>query len=150
VANVLGAGARGQLGSTELDLGFYDERHDHGGDAQGKVTAQVWFGELSHVLFPWLVPVLRVEGASLRPAGGARVRDLHLVPGVATLIRPNVKLITVLNWERANGFPSVGGSPVAWQGGASDWGPMQIGPPTSGAATASDVQSIGFFLAFAM
>jgi hypothetical protein len=150
VANVFGVGARGQLGSAELNVGFYSERHNHGTDLQDKVTAQVWFGELSYVAYPWMVPVLRVEGASLKPSGGTSVSDLHVVPGVAFLIRPNLKLVTVLNFESANGFPSVGDAPVAWQGGASAWGPMQIGPPSSGKSKSSEFESVGLFLAFAM
>ena len=150
VANVVGVGARGQYGSTELDVGFYDERHNHGTDALGKVTAQVWFGELSYVLYPWLVPVLRVEGATLKPAGGPSARDVHVVPGVAFLIRPNVKLVAVGNWESASGFPTTGAGPQPWQGGASAWGPMQIGPPASGASKSSEFESIGLFLAFAL
>jgi hypothetical protein len=150
VANVLGVGARAQLGSAALDVGFYNERHNHGTDALGEVTARSWFGELSYVVYPWLVPALRVEGASLKPKGGSSASDLHLVPGVAFLIRPNFKLIAVGNWERANGFPSVGGSPEPWQGGASDFGPLQIGPPESGSSKRSEFESFGFFLMIAM
>jgi hypothetical protein len=152
VANVFGVGARGQYGSAELNAGFYTERHNHGTDAFDKVTANVWFGELSYVLFPWMVPAIRVEAASLKPSGAGSVSDLHLMPGIAFAIRPNVKLVAVANVERSNGFPTVGAAPVAWQGGASDWGVLQIGPSASDPARKriTEFESIAFFLAWAM
>jgi hypothetical protein len=152
VANVVGLGARGQLGSAELNAAYYTERHNHGTDAFGKVDANVWFAELSYVLFPWMVPAVRVEGVSLKPTGGDSVSVLHVMPGIAFAIRPNVKLVTVANFERSNGFPSVGGAPAPWQGGAGDWSGIQIGPssvdPTR--TKISELQSIALFLAWAM
>jgi hypothetical protein len=152
VAKVLGIGARGQLGSTELNAGLYTERHNHGTDVFDGVTASVWFAELSHVLFPWMVPGIRVEGVSLKPTGGQSASVLHVMPGIAFAIRPNVKLVCVANFERSNGFPSVGGAPVAWQGGAGDWSSLQIGPSSvdPGRKQISEFQSISFFLAWAM
>jgi hypothetical protein len=158
VAKVVGLGARAQFGSAELNAAYYTERHNHGTDAFDKVTANVWFGELSYVLFPWMVPAVRVEGVSLKPTGGDSVSTLHVMPGIAFAIRPNVKLVAVANFERSNGFPSTGGpvsaggTPVAWQGGAADWGGIQIGPssvdPTR--TRISELESIAFFLAWAM
>jgi hypothetical protein len=152
VANVVGAGARGQYGSAELNVGLYSERHDHGTDTFDKVTADVWFAELSYVLFPWMVPALRLEGVSLKPSGGESASDLHVMPGIAFAIRPNVKLVAVANIERSNGFPSVGGAPVAWQGGAGDWTPLVIGPSASDPTKKqlTEFESIAFFLAWAM
>ena len=149
VANVFGLGARGQLGSAELNVGWYAERHDHGTADYAPVTAQVYYAELSYVLYPWMVPVLRVEGSSLHPEGGPTVEDLHVMPGVAFAIRPNVKLVTVFNFERASGFPAgAGGAAQAWQGGASAWGPMQIAPGAT--SNPSEFDGISIFLAFAM
>ncbi len=152
VANVVGVGARGQLGSAELNAGWYQEAHNHALDDGGKVTAQVAFGELSYVVYPWLVPAVRVERVSLKPTGGTSASDLHVEPGVAFLIRPNVKLVAVFNYESASGFPTTGGgtTPVGWQGGASDWGTLLIAPPASGKTSLSEFESVGFFLGWAM
>ncbi|HET9553353.1 MAG TPA: hypothetical protein VFP50_10325 [Anaeromyxobacteraceae bacterium] len=152
VAPAYGVGARLQSGSAELNAAYYTERHGAATDAFGKVNADVWFAELSYVLFPWMVPALRVEGVTLKPSGGDSVSDLHLMPGLAFAIRPNVKLVAVANFELSHGFPSVGGAPVAWQGGAADWGPLQIAPSSTDPArkNLSEVETIAFFLAWAM
>jgi hypothetical protein len=150
VANVVGLGARGQLGSGELNLGWFNQAHKRGGDAGGKVTAQVLYAELSYVVYPWLIPAVRVERVSLKPSGGSRVSDLHIAPGVAIAIRPNLKLVAVINFESASGFPSVDGSPVPWAGGAGDWVPLQIAPPASGKTKLSEFENVGLFLAWAM
>ena len=153
VANVFGLGARGQYGSAELNVGWYTEAHNHGMDDGGKVTAQVTFAELSYVVYPWLVPALRVENVSLKPTGGTSASDLHIEPGVAFLIRPNVKLVAVFNYESASGFPATGGATptlVGWQGGASSWGPLQVAPPASGKTNLSEFETVGLFLAWAI
>ncbi len=145
-AKVIGLGARGQLGSAELNVAFYNQAHNHGTDTGDKVTGQVAFGELSYVVFPWLVPAVRVERFALKPAGGTSISNTLIQPGLAVLIRPNVKLVTVFNYEKTNGFPTSGG---AWMGGASDWGQHLSTAPASGAASLSEFETIGFFLAWA-
>jgi hypothetical protein len=50
-----------------------------------------------------------------------------------------------MNIEMANGFPSTG----AWQGG-SDWGPLLIEAPPSGKTKVTELESFGFFFAWAM
>ena len=155
-ANVFGVGARGQYGSAELNVGWYSETHNHGTDTGDKVTANVLFTELSYVVFPWMVPALRVETVWLSPNGGPTVHDVHVQPGVAFLIRPNIKVVATFDWESAHGFPTttvgpVGGTPgpQSWTVGASCWGPIQIAPPASG-NNRSEFESIGIFLAWAM
>ncbi len=151
VATTFGGGLRAQLDSLELNLGYYRDEHNHGTDAFGNVTAQALFGELSYVLFPWLVPAIRVEGAMLDPQGGTSVTDVHVMPGVAFLIRPNLRVIAVANWEHATGFPSTAAGPVAWQGGSADWGSLVLAPPPSGATGGiSEFESFAVFVAWAM
>ncbi|HZZ84987.1 MAG TPA: hypothetical protein VFE30_10655 [Anaeromyxobacteraceae bacterium] len=153
VGLTIGGGARAQLGSLELNLGFYDQSHNRGTDALGNVTADVLYGEATYVLFPWMVPGLRVESMWLKPEGGTRVNDVHLMPGIAFLVRTNLKLILAGNIEVSNGFPQdSGGNPLAWQGGSGDWGALVLTPkpgvaPTSGT---QEFESVSLFLAWAM
>jgi hypothetical protein len=84
------------------------------------------------------------------------VSDVHVQPGVAFLIRPNIKVVATFDWESARGFPTttvgpVGGTPgpQPWTGGSSSWGPIQIAPPATG-TNRSEFESIGLFLAWAM
>jgi hypothetical protein len=161
VSSTVGGQVRGQLGSLELNVGYYSQQHDRGwvnnaalpAPALGKVTASVLYGELSYVLFPWMVPAIRVENISLDPSGGASVSDLHVMPGIAFLIRPNLKLVVAGNIESTNGFPlDPTGAPTAWQGGAADWGAFVASPsPTSTATTKKqEFESLSFFLAWSL
>ena len=108
-ATTYGVGARGQLSSAQLDIGWYTTSHNHGTDTGGPVTSQVLFSEFSYVVFPWMVPALRVEWVTLAPEGGASVSDVHVEPGIAFLIRPNIKAVLTFDWESAHGFPSTTG-----------------------------------------
>ncbi|HUL59994.1 MAG TPA: hypothetical protein VLU43_11990 [Anaeromyxobacteraceae bacterium] len=149
----LGGALRAQLGSAELNLIAYSQQHDRGTPTLGKVTADVESAELSYVLFPWLVPAVRVERIGLRPSGGASVSDLHVMPGIAFLLRANVKAVLVANLEWANGFPSdAGGAPLPWQGGNADWGNFVAVPKAGSTPTSklNEFESIALFLAWAM
>ena len=155
VATTFGFGARAQYESAELNVGWYRDYHNHASDAGTEATARVFFGELSYVIFPWLVPSLRVENISLDITGAPSVDAWHVMPGVAILIRPNVKVVVAANWEHANGFPSSLANPgtiFAWQGGAGDNGAFTIAPGPNATATtsSSELQTISFFLAWAM
>lgn len=158
VTSTVGAQVRGQLGSAELNVGYYWQDHGRGwanlatGD-YGKVTAGVFYTELSYVVFPWMVPAIRVESISLRPSGGANVSDLHIMPGIAFLLRPNVKLVVAGNIESASGFPlAPDGTLAAWQGGAGDTGPFVASPAPGYTATTSkqEFESLTLFLAWAI
>jgi hypothetical protein len=147
----VGGALRAMYGSAELDLGYYTQSHDHGTDTLGKVRGDALYGELSYVLYPWLVPALRVERVGLHPDGGAAVSDLHVMPALAFLIRPNVKFVLAGNMEFASGFPSPGGAPAAWSGGSGDTGELVIAPTGSDpGAKQSEFESLTFFLAWAM
>jgi len=102
-----------------------------------------------------MVPAVRVETVWLTPEGGPTVHDLHIQPGIAFLIRPNIKVVAVFDYESARGFPTTTAGPLtagpqAYQGGASSWGPLQIAPPASGEPNRSEFESIGIYLAWAM
>jgi hypothetical protein len=149
----LGAALRAQAGSTELDLGAYTQRHQRGTATLDKVTADVEYAELSYVLFPWMVPAVRVERIGLRPTGGTNVSDVHVMPGIAFLLRPNVKAVLVANLEYANGFPVGANGLTAWDGGNADWGNFVASPkdPTAAPNTKlNEIESVALFLAWAM
>jgi hypothetical protein len=159
VATTWGFGGRAQLASLELNAGWYRDRHNHGTDTATEATAKVFFGELSYVLFPWLVPVIRVENIALdtQDATGASLPSVnawHVMPGIAFLIRPNLKLVAVANWERANGFPSsAAGELRPWTGGAGDVGAFTIAPSPStvdATSSSSEFETVGFFFAWAI
>ncbi len=105
-------------------------------------------------MVPWLVPAIRIEDIQLRPTGAPNVNDLHLMPGVAFLVRPDLKLVLVANVEIGRGFPQdSSGAALAWQGGSADWGSFVLAPadPTTPPSTRkSEFESIALFLAWAM
>jgi hypothetical protein len=119
VSNTFGVGARAQLGSLELNAEAYWDKHDHAtglltADGRpGEVKATVAWGELSYIVFPWLIPAVRVEHIVLDPTGGTSANFTRILPGVVCLARPNVKLTLVATLERASGAPDAGGS---WAG----------------------------------
>jgi hypothetical protein len=97
------------------------------------------FGEVSYVLYPWLVPALRVEYLKLSPTGGPAATDLRMTAGVAALIRPNLKLTLAAMVEKANGAPPGG------------WGPasgMAV-PPTLTGSVGPELEAVTLGLAFA-
>jgi hypothetical protein len=157
-SKTFGGTVRGQLGSAELDLAFYAQHHDRGWTdpttgGLATVKAAVSSAELSYVVFPWMVPAVRFERFDLHPTGGAKVNDLHIMPGIAFLIRANVKAVLVGNYERTNGFPvDSTGAGVAWDGGNADWGNFVAMPtdPSNAGAHLNEVESIALYLAWAM
>jgi hypothetical protein len=152
-SDTFGAAIRAQAGSGELDLGYYTQQHDHGTNDLAKVRAGVAFAEATYVVYPWFVPGIRVENISLSPTGGSTVSDLHLMPGAAFLVRPNLKIVLVANVEIGNGYPQdATGAPLGWQGGAADWGSFVLAPTDTATPTTkrTEFESIAVFLAWAM
>ncbi len=147
----VGGAARGMYGSAELDVGYYTQSHNHGTDALGEVRGDAVYGELSYVVYPWFVPALRIERVGLRPSGGESVSDLHVMPALAFLIRPNIKFVVAGNIESASGFPSPGGAPAPWSGGSGDTGALVIAPTGADPhESRSEFESVSFFLAWAL
>ena len=107
-ATVVGGNVRAQLDSLELNAGVYWETHNHAAfdGAGAKLLAP--YGELSYVVQPWLVPAIRVEYSSLLPENGARIDNLRLLPGIASAVRPNLKLVLTANLQSASGQPPAG------------------------------------------
>ena len=142
-ALTLGAGLRAQWGSLELNAGFYGEKHNHALDP-GSVTttdgAQIvtQYDELTYVLFPWMVPGLRLEYTHVAPDGQPSVNLVRVVPGVAFLLRPNIKLLLTGDIEAADGAPAGG------------WGGVNgsIAPATAGSITEFESINIGLYTAW--
>jgi hypothetical protein len=109
---VAGTHLRGTLGSFELDTGFFYEWHDHATGDNLAVRALAQYDEISYVVFPWLVPAFRLEYASIAPAGGPRINDLKIIPGISALVRPNLKLTLLAQIEWADGVPPGGWGPA--------------------------------------
>jgi hypothetical protein len=108
-----GGSLRGQLASFELNAGAYVERHSHATPDNFGATAITQFDELSYVVFPWLVPAVRLELSHVTPNGGVfgtnPYQDLRFIPGIAALVQPNIKLTLVAQFEHAAGqFPDIG------------------------------------------
>lgn len=139
VALAVGGAIRAQYGSLELTAGGYQETHSHALATGEKATALTQYDELSYIVFPWLVPAVRVEYATLTPQGGTAVTDLKIIPGIAMLIRPNLKLTLAGQLESAKGAPDAGWGPF---GGASV-------PATPGATVNTELQSVSATLATA-
>jgi hypothetical protein len=134
---VAGTNVRGQLGSFQLNAGFYYEWHDHATADGTGVYALVQYDELSYIVLPWLVPAVRIEYASLRPRGGSRINDVKIIPGIAALVRPNLKLTLVGQIEYADGAPD---------GGWGNWGGFAA--PAMGSITEFESLQLGLAYAF--
>ena len=134
-----GGGLRGQWHSLELDAGVYQERHDHVlGDGTG-VNALTQYNELSYIVFPWLVPALRVEYVRLDVGnGGPGLYEWRFIPGIAALVVQNLKLTLVAQIEYAKGAPDAG------------WGPANgFAAPASPTQTVGEIESLALGMAYA-
>jgi hypothetical protein len=123
--NAVGGSLRAQWDSLMLNSGVQLEHHRRPypgtgatADAAGNVTpgerdvtsgtSILQYNELDCIVFPWFVPAVRTELTRLNVEGAASGSLLRIMPGVATLIRPNIKLVITGDFERASGLPPVG------------------------------------------
>ncbi len=135
---VVGGHLRGQLQSLELNAGYYYEWHDHANADNSSVRASAAYGELSYVVFPWLVPAVRVEWAHVGVDGVPGVDDVKIVPGIAALVIPNLKLTLTGQIEYANAAPPNG-----------SWAPFGgLAVPVMSSVTEMEVINIGLAYAF--
>jgi hypothetical protein len=135
---VLGGHLRGTVGSFELDSGLFQEWHNHATDTNIGVKALVQYDELSYVVFPWLVPAVRMEYVSLLPDGATRLNDVLFIAGATCLIRPNLKATVTGLVEHSNGAPTAGGWSLGSDGFAA---------PTAGAVTEFEAIEVGLVYA---
>jgi hypothetical protein len=110
---IVGGHARLQLRSFELDAGGFHEWHDQAAldsTTGAGINAHAFsvYGEASYVVYPWFVPALRVEWFRLSPEGQTPMNDVKIVPGIAGLILPNLKLVLSAQFEWGNGNTPAG------------------------------------------
>lgn len=123
-ALTIGGSLRAQWDSLTLDAGARLENHTHALSDSSSAKMLVQWDELSYVALPWLVPALRFEYVQLTPTGGQKVSDYRIMPGVAALVRPNVKLALVGWFEGAQGAPDAGWGAIG--GAASPATPLDV------------------------
>jgi hypothetical protein len=75
-------------------------------------TAVVQYDELDYVVWPWFVPGLRTEYTHATVEGAGAAELLRLIPGVAMLVRPNIKVVLTGDLEWGKNPPAVG----SWEG----------------------------------
>jgi hypothetical protein len=114
-ATVFGGNLRAQLDSLELNAGAYVETHNHAAADSTGATLFAGYGELSYFVQPYFVPAVRVEYNSFAQDGIASVNNVRILAGIASAVRPNIKLTLVAVLESASGQPpggwgAVGGS----------------------------------------
>lgn len=132
VTSLAGGAVRVQLGALELDSSVSFEAHDAAQPSGGAATLWVHADELSWVALPWLVPAVRFEYLRAAPEGAAPMWSARLVPGVALLVRQNVKVGFVARFEAAHGAPLGGWSR---SGG-------EVVPPSADARVAFEWESL--------
>lgn len=137
-AYTFGGAARLQWSSLEINAGIYQERHNHVLADGAKVHALSQYDEVSYVVFPWLVPAVRFEYLRFQPGGSAALYDWRIIPGIAALVLPNLKLSLTVTIEKANGTPPGSWSPA---GGSA--------MPTAESSTRPAVESIALGVAYA-
>jgi len=141
--DAVGGTVRAQYDSLILDVGGQYEWHSHpyAGTAASvnpsgttipgvpdytSAAGVVAWGELNYVVWPWFVPGVRAEYTNATAEGASNFSLFRVVPGVAMLVRPDVRVILTGDFETSTGYPVAGSWAPA--GGA-------IVSPTSGAST---------------
>jgi hypothetical protein len=70
-------------------------------------------GEMAYVIYPWLIPAIRVEYTRLDSDWGVGSL-LRVLPGATFLIRPNLRLFVVADFERATKLPPAAPGTDSW------------------------------------
>jgi hypothetical protein len=74
----------------------------------------VQYDEIDYVVWPWFVPAVRAEltrttfESAAAPGVSNPASLLRIIPGIAMLVRPNIKVVVTGDLERAYGLPPVG------------------------------------------
>jgi hypothetical protein len=145
--NAVGGSIRAQYDSLILTAGAQVEFH-HTPYASAappapdftRATSVVQYDELDYVIWPWLVPGVRAEYTRTTVDGPNPASLLRIIPGIATLVRPNIRVILTGDLERAYGMPAVG-----------SWGPAGgfVVAPGPGASSMLEAEQLTATVAFA-
>ncbi|MGE5185971.1 MAG: hypothetical protein ACM31C_28135 [Acidobacteriota bacterium] len=103
-----GGAVRAQMSELELDAGVFWQTDDHVNSTAPTTTTLSQWNEVAYLVYPWLVVGGRVEFLRVAPDGGTAVSDFKLMPAVAALVRPNLKLTLTAPFEQASGAPDAG------------------------------------------
>jgi hypothetical protein len=123
--SALGGLIHGQVESLVLMAGVNLERHErpypgtaatpnpNGGVFNGVPdlttgTAVVQYDEIDYIVWPWFVPGVRVEFTHATVEGASNAQLLRIIPGIAMLARPNIRVVLSGDLEWASNLPSVG------------------------------------------
>lgn len=66
------------------------------------------YDELNYIVWPWFVPGVRVEYTQANVEGAADASLLRIIPGIAMLARPNVRVVVSGDLERGYSVPTSG------------------------------------------
>jgi hypothetical protein len=123
--NAVGGVVHAQWDSLVLMAGAQLERHDQPypgaaatADAMGNVTngapdfthatGVLPYGEIDYVVWPWFVPGVRAEYSHLTVESGSPAQLLRVIPGIAMLARPNIKVVLTGDLEWGKNLPPIG------------------------------------------
>jgi hypothetical protein len=155
--NAAGATLRAQYDSLQLDIGGQYEYHARPyvgsaatatpsgttipgapdfTSAQGVVT----WGELDYVIWPWFVPGVRAEYTVGNAEGSTAFSLLRVIPGIAMLVRPDVRVIVTGDLENARGAPVAG----SWAPAGGSINGQPAGATSFQAETISAVGAVAF------
>jgi hypothetical protein len=145
--NAAGAVAHGQWDSLIVMAGAQVERHDRpylgspstmlgtsavpGVPDLTNATSLMQYGEIEYVVFPWLIPGVRVEYTYATVENNPDAQLLRIVPGVSVLVRPNIKLTLTGDLEWGKNLPPVG-----------DWGTSGAGAVNSASGSTFEAEQI--------
>ncbi|MDP9151177.1 MAG: hypothetical protein M3O36_14715 [Myxococcota bacterium] len=132
--NAIGGVVHGQYDSLLVTAGVQLERHDApyqgtpatanptgspfpGVPSFASATSIVQYDEIDYVLWPWFVPGVRLEytrlsldssAPSIDPRNGNYASLTRVIPGIAVLVRPNIRVALTGDFESAYGLPPAG------------------------------------------
>ncbi len=122
--NALGGLIHAQLGSLVVMAGAQIEHHDrpypgtaatpsatgvfNGVPNFTSATTFVQYDEINYIVWPWFVPGVRTEFTDAPVAGAGDAQLLRIIPGIAMLARPNIKVLLTGDLEWATNLPAIG------------------------------------------
>jgi hypothetical protein len=121
----LGGAIHAQWDSLVVTAGLQQEHHDRpypgtaatanpsGNPLPGvpdltSANALVQYDEIDYVVWPWFVPGVRLEYTQTSVESAPSAQLMRLIPGVAMLARPNIKVVLTGDLEWGQNLPAVG------------------------------------------